>query len=59
MILPLPSQQITTQRQETHKQADRARPPNNRRAHEVILELRVAPATHPQPKVQEGPVKGF
>ena len=58
-ILPLRPQQIHTESGERNTQTNRTAPPDDRRAHKVILKLSIAPSTHPQPEMQKWPVERF
>lgn len=57
LIFPLPPQHIHNKRQQAHAQANRSTPPNHGCTNEVVLELLIAPAAHPQTEVEERPVE--
>ena len=58
-ILPLHPEHIQAENEDADKQANRAAPPHNRVAEQVILELQVAPTAHPKTEMKEGPVEWF
>ena len=57
LVLPLGPEQVHSKRRNSNSQTDSAAPPDNWCTEEVILDLSIAPSTHPQSEVQEGPVK--
>jgi len=57
LILPLRPEQIDSKSSNSETETDCAAPPDNWRTHQVILDLGVAPTTHPQTKMQEWPVE--
>ena len=56
-ILPLLTHEVDPKSKSSENQADRATPPDDRQADEVVLRLLVAPAAHAETDAQEGPVK--
>lgn len=58
LILPLHSHEIEYQGENSDNHADRAAPPDNRCADQIILDLVVSPSTHSQAEVEERPISG-
>ena len=55
-VLPLLAHDVHARDERANDQADRAAPPDDGRADEVVLELLVAPAAHAQADAEERPV---
>ena len=57
-VMSLHPHQIAGNDTGSYNQARRSGPPHNRVPNEVVLGLSIAPATHTQPEVEPGPVRG-
>ena len=57
--LPLKSQKVYSQSSKSNEQTKSTSPPDDRRSHQVVLDLSVSPTTHPQTEMEERPVKRF
>jgi len=56
--MPLHPHQVASNHKDSDDQARCSGPPHNRVPDEVVLDLIVTPAAHPQAEVEPGPVRG-
>ena len=57
-VMPLHPHQVAHNHKDSDDQARRPGPPHNGVPDEVVLDLIVGPAAHPQAKMEPGPVRG-